>query len=125
MSLAEAVRASGYPAVRLAEVLKRGVDDRAWLTYTAEKGYIALTKDKNLGRIPLSIGTVLASKARVVTFSVGPATGPELAALATRVIPAIARSVGPVRRACIFRVTASGALTEIKIPKKVRVRFSR
>jgi hypothetical protein len=89
LSVAEAVRASGYPAVRLAEVLNRGVDDRTWLTYTAEKRFIALTKDKNLGRIPLSIGTVLASKARVVTFSVGTATGPELAALVSRVIPAI------------------------------------
>lgn len=93
--------------------------------YTAEKGYIALTKDKNLGRVPLSIGTVLASKARIVTFSVGPATGPELAALARLVVPAIARSVGPVRRPCIFRVTASGGLTEIKISRKLRTRFVR
>ncbi len=111
--------------VRLAEVLNRGVDDRSWLTYTAQKGYIALTKDKNLGRVPLSIGTILASKARVVTFSVGAATGAELAALASRVIPAVVRSVGPVRRACIFKVTASGALTEVKIPSRFRTRFSR
>ena len=109
--------------VRLAEVLDRGVDDRTWLRFTAEKGYVALTKDKNIRRFPLSIGTILASRSRVVTFSVGAATGSELAALATRVVPAIARSVGPLRRACIFRVTASGALTEVKIPKRYRVRF--
>lgn len=116
----EAVRQSGVPVIAHHEVFGAGVSDEEWLRFAAREGYIALTKDEKIRSNLLAIETILASRARVVIFSVGPANADELADLAQAVVPRIVRSVGPRRGACIFRVTRSGAVMEYRIPRKRR-----
>jgi len=114
----EAVRLCDVPVVAHHEIFSEGVSDEEWLSFVARKKYIGLTKDERIRVNPLAVESILASGARVVIFSVGPANASELGDLAKVVIPKIVRSVGPRKGACIFKVTRSGALTEFRIPPK-------
>jgi hypothetical protein len=121
----EAVRLCDVPVVAHHEVFSEGVSDEEWLSFVASEKYIGLTKDERIRSNPLAVESILASGARIVIFSVGPANASELSDLAKTVIPKIVRSVDPRKGACIFRVTRSGALTEFRIPARRRKRRSR
>lgn len=121
----EAVRLCDVPVIAYHKVFSQGVSDEEWLSFVAREKYIGLTKDERIRSNPLAVESILASGARVVIFSVGPANATELTDLAKIAIPRIVRSVGPRKGSCIFKVTRSGALTEYRLPARRRRRGSR
>ena len=114
----EAVRLCDVSVVAHHEVFSVGVSGEEWFSFVARKKYIGLTKDERIRSNSLAVESIVASRARVVIFSDGPANAAELSDLANIVIPKIVRSVGPRKGACIFKVTRSGALTEYRIPAR-------
>jgi hypothetical protein len=73
----EAVRLCDVSVVAHHEVFSTGISDEEWLTFVAREKYIGLTKDERIRSNPLAVESILASRARVVIFSVGPANAAE------------------------------------------------
>lgn len=80
MGLEVIVRADRFPA---------GVTDPEWLTVAGLQGWIVLTKDQAIRKRPNEITALMNSGVRAFVLAAGEMTGPEQAALFSRIVSRI------------------------------------
>ncbi len=79
-SLVESLVGGGADVRRHSEFFKPDASDEAWLPEVGQKGWVVLTKDKNIRRAPVEIEALRNAKARYVCLTAGNMRGDEQAA---------------------------------------------
>ena len=80
-SLVESLVEAGAVVRRHSEFFKPDASDQHWLPEVGEKGWVVLTKDKNIRRNELERDALLAAGVRAFVLTLGNLTGDETAAI--------------------------------------------
>lgn len=91
-----------------------GTDDETWLTGIAERGWTAVTRDKNIRLRPNEIAAIRRCGARVIVVTGGSLTGHDIAALLCRKLKSIEGFTKSHRGSFVATLAASGHLKEFK-----------
>jgi hypothetical protein len=89
-----------------------GIDDIEWLPAIGERGWVLLTKDKDIRRRPLEIEAILNSRVRAFVLTASGLRREEQADIFLKAMPKIHR-VCRRRGPFVYNVTALGNLGEI------------
>jgi len=84
--------------------------DHVWLPKVAAKGWVILTKDKDIRHRKLELDAVLKNEAYMLTFGQGDYSGQEMAEAFRLALPKIKRSVAGYFPPLIARISKGGDL---------------
>jgi predicted nuclease of predicted toxin-antitoxin system len=76
-----ALRAAGANVQAHDDHFAQGAQDEDWIPHVAARGWVILTKDKNIRRRPAEREALLTANARIFTLSSGNMRGADMAAL--------------------------------------------
>jgi predicted nuclease of predicted toxin-antitoxin system len=103
-----ALRAAGARVEPHADHFKDDERDEVWLTEVGRRGWVVLTKDKNIRTRVIERDALLAANVRTFIVTAGNVTGPELAELLVRHLAAITGVARRTPAPFIARISASG-----------------
>jgi len=113
----DALRAAGVRVELLIDHHPRGTADATWLADIGRRGWVVLTKDKNMRRRPAEQLAVVKNGVRAFSLTSGDLSGPEMADAFLKAMPRIRsllrRHPGPF----IASVTRSGQLAIVYPPR--------
>jgi predicted nuclease of predicted toxin-antitoxin system len=114
--LGNELRETGLNVEFHSEHFKDDADDPAWISEVGRRGWIILTKDKAIQRIPAELQAVKAAKVRMFSLPSGNMTGEEMAKLFIKSLSLMARFLKDHPAPFIARLTQSGV--KLVYPRK-------
>ena len=90
--------------------------DEEWIRSVAGRGWIAVTKDRNIRYRTHEMNSIRDSAARVIVIRMKAATGEAIAEVRCRSMPRIARFVAATPAPFVVALTSNGALRQIWPP---------
>ena len=84
--------------------------DEEWIGSVAERGWVAVTKDRNIRYRTHELNSIRRSGARVIVVRMKNATGPTIAELHLRAMPRIARFIAATPGPFVVALPKSGPL---------------
>ncbi len=111
----DALRTAGVRVELLIDHHPRGTADALWLPDIGRRGWVVLTKDKNMKRRPAEQLAVVRNGVRAFSLTTGDLTGPEMADAFLRAMPSIRRLLRRHPGPFIASVTRAGRV-EIVYP---------
>ena len=120
--VADALRNAGAHVEVHHEHFPPGVQDADWLPVVGDRRWIILTKDRHIRRRELEINAIINARVRAFVLTAADLTGPEQAAAFVRALKKMNRiaasSLGPL----IGRVSESGGVSMLRLPRRKRHR---
>jgi hypothetical protein len=112
----DALRAAGVRVELLIDHHPRGTADATWLPDVGRRGWIVLTKDKNMRRRPAEQLAIVRNGVRAFSLTSGDLSGPEMAEAFVRAMPGMRRLVRRHPGPFIASVTRSGLVAVVYPP---------
>jgi predicted nuclease of predicted toxin-antitoxin system len=110
-SVATTLRSLGYAVERLQDHFPVNAQDVDWLPVVSQRGWIILTKDKNIGKRIIELGAVANSNARLFTLVSGNISSAETAQVFASVIGKCEEIVQQEAAPFIFKIYKDGSVT--------------
>jgi hypothetical protein len=107
VEVADALRSAGAVAHVHDDHFDVATPDEVWIAEVGRKGWLVLTKDKNLRRRPIEIEAIRAAGAKVFALGSGNRRGSEMAAIFVRHLDAMRRMAADSPGSLIVSVTAN------------------
>jgi predicted nuclease of predicted toxin-antitoxin system len=85
----EALRAAGHTVYLLSAVFGTGALDPDWLPQVGERGWVLITKDKNIRKRPIEMRAHMGTNVRSFVFTAGNMTGEQQGQLLVSAFPKI------------------------------------
>lgn len=82
--------------------------DEEWLPVVAKKGWVILTKDKDIRHRKIELDAVLKNKAYLITYGRGDLSADEMAKAFTAAVPRLRKMIARYHPPFIARVSKSG-----------------
>lgn len=115
LTVSSALRARGAKVEVHKDHFSAGTEDETWLSEIASRGWIAITRDKNVRLRPNEVATIRKSGARVIIVTGGNLTGSDLADLFGRKLKAIEGFCRSHSGPFVATLSVSGTLREFKM----------
>jgi predicted nuclease of predicted toxin-antitoxin system len=115
IKIADALRAAGVQVEVHDDHFATDAPDAVWLKAAGDKGWVVLTKDKNIRYRFGERQAVLASHVRAFVLAAGGLTGDEMAAIYVSALPAIQRFLKKHKGPFIVSVSRTGNLRPIAL----------
>jgi predicted nuclease of predicted toxin-antitoxin system len=112
--LADALTHAGVVVHTRRELFPPGVRDQEWLSYAGNRGWIVLTKDKNIQHRPLELDALFTARVRTFVLASAGLTGDAQASLFVRILPKIRQIVATEPAPFIVRVHKTGKLDVVR-----------
>jgi hypothetical protein len=109
--VAAALRGAGERVEVHDDHFAQDVDDVDWLADVGARGWVVLTKDARIRANELERGELFAARAAAFMLGRGDRTGPEMADIFVRSLPAMKRALRRLHVPFIATVTATGTVT--------------
>jgi predicted nuclease of predicted toxin-antitoxin system len=116
ITIAEMLRNDGESIEIHDDNFKQDALDEDWLPLTAQRGWIVLTKDENIGRNPLEIEAIKASSARVFVLSSKRLNGNQQGAAFKDALPKMKKFIQDNSAPFIAKVYVGGIVRSWKPP---------
>lgn len=111
----DALRAAGAKVVVHDDVLADDSPDEDWIKLCGEKGYIAITKDKQILYRKHEIESIKKHKARVVVLRAKHLTGTQNGEIIAKALPKIAKFADRTSAPFVAGLVRSGEVTDYEI----------
>ncbi|MBI2177536.1 MAG: hypothetical protein HYU38_04215 [Candidatus Tectomicrobia bacterium] len=122
IAVAEALRHHGHEVRVLSELFPENREDSVWLREVGHRNWAVLTKDKGIKSRSIYIQAIVRADAAAFVLTAGNLTGPQMAEVFVRALPAIVRFVETFSPPFIVTVSRAGELTRLHPPKPKRRR---
>lgn len=90
-------------------------DDSGWLRAVADRGWVVITRDKNIRYRPNELKAMRAAKLHVFVFTDGTLTGRETGELLVSAFPAIAAAAATIEPPAFFSIRAGGQVNPLNV----------
>jgi hypothetical protein len=107
-TLAAALRARGAAIERRADHFPPGTRDEVWLAQVGERGWVAITRDKNVRFRTIERRALIESRVRAFVFTAGNATREETAAIVAGALEHMKRIIATRPGPFIYHIGRSG-----------------
>lgn len=97
-----------------------GTPDAEWLPVIGARGWVLLTKDRNIRRRELEIQALVNARVRAFVLTAADLTGPEQAEAFVRALARMNRIAAGSRGPLIGRVGAKGGVSTLTLPRSKR-----
>jgi hypothetical protein len=121
----EALKAAGALVEIHQDHFPSGAADTEWLPAIGERGWILLTKDRQIRRRELEIQAIVNARIRAFVLTTAELTGQEQADTFVRALANMDRMAGASRGPLIGRVSKSGGISVLRLPRQRRKRRAR
>jgi hypothetical protein len=94
---------------------KAEIDDSEWLRAVAERGWVVVTRDKNIRYRVNELSAMKEANLHVFVFTRGALTAAETGDLLVKAYPLIVKAVMSTPSPAFFSITGSGAVAPLRI----------
>lgn len=108
--LGEALDSAGVAYVPHGREFPPDGTDADWIGRVGEKGWIAVTRDRNIRRKPNELAAIRRSQAIVFVFTSGNLSAADTAAILLRALPRIRRLARATRRPALYSIRQDGSI---------------
>jgi len=112
--------AAGHSVRLEREEFGGGAEDVVWLPPVGERGWVLLTKDKNIRKRPLEMRAFLGANVRAFVLTAGNLNGEQQADIFARALPRMLRILARTPAPFIAHVTAGAQVAVIDISRYLR-----
>ena len=109
----DALRAAGLRVELLIDHHPRGTPDAVWLADVGRRGWVVLTKDKNMRRRPAEQLAIVRNGVRAFSLTSGDLSGPEMADAFVKAMPKIRSLLRRREGPFIASVTRGGTVAVV------------
>jgi len=109
------MREHGAAVEHAGEAFPFGTEDEVWLTACGDRGWIVLTRDKNIRRRLLEREAIKQSGAAVFALTAGEATAAETAEVVIRLLRKLGNMAASERRPFLYTFGLRGRLSRVKL----------
>ena len=120
--LAAALRQEGIDVKLARSEFPEGTRDADWLPVVGERGWIVLTKDRNIRRRELEIQALVRARVRAFVLTAADLTGPEQAAVFVRALPKMLRICQSTKGPFIGSIGGKGGVRLLPLPRPRKLR---
>jgi hypothetical protein len=114
------LRDAGHVAhVQGADTFGTGTPDVEWLPKVGERGWVLITKDKNIRKREIELRALRESGVRAFVITAGGLKGEEQARVVQEALPAMLRLLRRKKSSFVARITAVASVEEIDIDKYI------
>lgn len=120
--VANALRGQGIKVEVLDEHFENNTPDELWLSEVGKRGWVVLTKDKNIRRRQVERQALLRAGVAAFVLTAGDITGAEMAEAFWRAYPRMRKCLRDYELPFIASVSAAGAVRLLTDPRRRAVR---
>ncbi|NOT20305.1 MAG: hypothetical protein HOP24_08560 [Sideroxydans sp.] len=89
--------------------------DEEWLPAVGKKGWLVLTRDKNIRRKPNELRAFKENRVVAIVLTSGQASASDTAELVVRLYPKLLRKIQNAKPPAMFAVTLAGTISSVKL----------
>lgn len=113
--LGEALTAANIAFIPHHQCFVHDCPDEEWLPAVGKKGWIVLTRDKNIRRKPNELRAFKESRVLAIVLTSGQASAADTADLVVRLYPKLMRKMQTAKPPAMFAVTLVGTISPVKL----------